>query len=67
MTNISIETVKNYHFFKDTNLINTSFEKYNSVTKEDVKETVKNLLIDKKNFTLTYLPAEKSLRKKNKK
>jgi len=44
-----------------------AFEKYNSVTKEDVKETVKNLLIDKKNFTLTYLPAEKSLRKKNKK
>lgn len=66
MTNISIETVKNYHFFKDTNLINTSFEKYNSVTKEDVKESVKNLLIEKKNFTLTYLPAEKSLKKKNK-
>jgi len=56
MNNISIETVKNYMNFRDTNLINTSFKKFSSVTKADIKKTVKSNLIDKKKFTLNYVP-----------
>ncbi|HRJ98355.1 MAG TPA: pitrilysin family protein [Ignavibacteria bacterium] len=56
MNNISIETVKNYMNFRDTNLINTSFKKFSSVTKADIKKTVKSNLLDKKKFTLNYVP-----------
>lgn len=46
-------------YFKDTNLINNSIEKYLKVSKEDIKEVSKKYLNRNNRVILTYLPRKK--------
>ncbi|MEP7146253.1 MAG: pitrilysin family protein [bacterium] len=56
LQNISIETIFNYHYFKDTNRINSEMNKYLSVTKQDIKNSVNDFIKNKNKLILTYLP-----------
>lgn len=51
------ESLANYHvYFGDTNLINTELERYNKVTREDIKRVANKYLQDDKKLVLYYLP-----------
>ncbi|MDQ3193426.1 MAG: insulinase family protein, partial [Bacteroidota bacterium] len=56
LQNISVETIFNYLYFKDTHRINNEINKYLSVSKKEVKNSVNDFLKDKKKLILTYLP-----------
>lgn len=55
LQNISVETIFNYLYFKDTGIINTEIQKYLSVTKNEVADCVKKYMIDSKKLFLTYI------------
>lgn len=46
----------NYTYFKNTNLINTEFENYKNVTREDLIRVAKKYLIPSNSLVLYYLP-----------
>ncbi len=51
------ESLANYHvYFKDANLINTEIEKYNKVTREDIKRVANKYLVKTNRTVLYYLP-----------
>ncbi|MGE5479453.1 MAG: M16 family metallopeptidase [Chloroflexota bacterium] len=51
------ETLANYNsYFRDPNLINSELEKYNAVTKEDVRRVAQKYLDTDKRVVLTYIP-----------
>lgn len=54
--NVSLETLLNYLYHKDVDRINNEVENYLAVTKQDVQNSVENLILRKKRFKLTYLP-----------
>lgn len=54
--NVSLETLLNYLYHKDVDRINNEVENYLAVTKQDVQNSVENLILNKKRFKLTYLP-----------
>lgn len=54
--NISFETIFNYLYYKDTSKINSAINKYLSISKQDVINSVNKYMIDKNNLTLVYLP-----------
>lgn len=54
--NIALETIVNYLYHKDVSRINTEINKYLNVTKQDVQNIVKNFILNKKRFKLSYLP-----------
>jgi len=56
MLNISMETAFNYLYFEDISRINTEIEKFLSVSKQDVIDSVNEYLVNKKKLTLIYLP-----------
>jgi zinc protease len=45
-----------YTFYKDANLINTELEKYNQVTREDIKRAAQNYFHEDNRVVLYYLP-----------
>ncbi len=51
------ESLANYHtYFGDANLINTEIEKYQKVTREDIKRVANKYLNDDNRVVLYYLP-----------
>jgi predicted Zn-dependent peptidase len=60
-SNLSIAmALTNYYlFFGDANLINTEFERYKKITKEDVQKAAKNFLNKDNRVILYYLPKAK--------
>lgn len=54
--NISIETIFNYIYFENVLRINTEIQNYLSVTKQDLKNTVNEFILNKNKLILTYLP-----------
>ncbi|CAN5228583.1 pitrilysin family protein [soil metagenome] len=51
------ENLANYHvYFGDANLINTEIERYNKVTREDLKRVANKYLVKENRVTLKYLP-----------
>jgi zinc protease len=56
LTNISSDTIFNYLYYKDTNRINSDIDKYLSVSKQEVINSVKEFVTGKNKLTLTYLP-----------
>lgn len=45
-----------YTFYKNTNLINTEIEKYQKITKEDIKRVANQYLVPSNRLVLFYLP-----------
>ncbi len=58
LMNISLETVFNYLYYKDTSRINTEIERYLSVTRESIINSVNDFILNKNSLTITYLPIE---------
>lgn len=54
--NISMETAFNYLYFRDISRINTEIEKFLSVSKQDVINSVNEFVVNKNKLTLIYLP-----------
>ncbi|MBK8550586.1 MAG: insulinase family protein [Ignavibacteria bacterium] len=54
--NISVETIFNYLYFKNTGRINDEIQRYLSVTKQDVINAVNDYVLSKNKLVLTYLP-----------
>jgi predicted Zn-dependent peptidase len=51
------ENLANYHvYFGDANLINTEIERYNKVTREDLKRVANQYLVKENRIVLQYLP-----------
>ncbi len=60
-SNSSIEGIanslaENYMLYKDTNLINTEFDIYNSITREEIKAIANKYLNPNQRLVLDYLP-----------
>ena len=58
MLNISMETAFNYLYFQDISRINTELEKFLSVSKQDVIDSVNEFIVNKNKLTLIYLPMD---------
>lgn len=56
LNRINVASVFNRMYFNDVNKINEELSHYNSVTKEDLKNTVKKYFTDAKKVTLNYIP-----------
>lgn len=56
LNRINVASVFNRLYFKDVNKINNELSHYNSVTKDDLKNTVKKYFTDAKKVTLNYIP-----------
>jgi zinc protease len=56
LNRINVAGVFNRLYFKDANKINDELSRYNSVTKEDLKNTVKKYFTDAKKVVLNYVP-----------
>jgi zinc protease len=56
LQNINIDLFQNWFFFNDAGMINKSLEKYLSVTKDDIINSVRNYLYRVPKLILTYLP-----------
>lgn len=56
LNRINVASVFNRLYFKDVNKINDELSRYNSVTKEDLKNTVKKYFTDAKKVVLNYVP-----------
>ncbi len=54
--NIAFSLSNYYLFFNDTNLINTELERYNKVTREDIKRVANEYLTKENRTVLYYLP-----------
>jgi len=54
--NIAVETAFNYMFHKDVSRFNESIHKFLAVSKEDLRDHVKNYITGKNKLVLTYLP-----------
>jgi predicted Zn-dependent peptidase len=56
MQGIAGSLAEYYTFFKNTDLINTEIEKYQKITKEDIKRVAKQYLTPANRMVLYYLP-----------
>lgn len=56
LQNINLDLFNNWFFFNDANMINKCLEKYLSVTKDDIINSVRNYLYRVPKLILTYLP-----------
>ncbi len=54
--NTGVETIFNYLYFKDASRINYEVDKFLSVNKSDVLNSVNEFLLTKNNLILKYLP-----------
>ena len=54
--NVAEQLATNYMYFKNTNLINTTFEKYKKLTVQDVNNAAKKYLDPSRSLVLQYLP-----------
>ncbi len=59
MEGIAASLAEYFTYFKNTNLINTEIEKYNSITREDLLRVAKKYLMPENRLVLYYLPDEK--------
>jgi predicted Zn-dependent peptidase len=67
-SNSSIQGIANtlardYMLYKNTNLINTEIDIYNSITREEIREVAKKYLNSNLRLELQYLPTEKTASK----
>jgi predicted Zn-dependent peptidase len=67
-SNSSIQGIANtlardYMLYKNTNLINTEIDIYNSITREEIREVAKKYLNTNQRLELQYLPTEKTASK----
>lgn len=53
---VAEQLASNYTYFRNTNLINTTFEKYQKLTLQDVNNAAKKYLDSSKSLVLQYLP-----------
>ena len=60
LNRINVAGVFNRMYFKDINKINEELSRYNSVTKEDLKNTIKKYFTEAKKVTLNYIPKKKN-------
>lgn len=60
LNRINVAGVFNRMYFRDINKINEELSRYNSVTKEDLKSTIKKYFIEAKRVTLNYIPKNKN-------
>lgn len=56
LMNISVETVFNYFYFNDISRINTEINKYLSLSKQSIIDSVIEYIIGKNKLTISYLP-----------
>ena len=56
LNKISTATVFNRMYFNDVNRINDELSRYNAVTKEALKNTIRKYFVDAKRVTLNYVP-----------
>jgi predicted Zn-dependent peptidase len=56
MQGVASTLAEYYTFFKNTNLINTEIEKYQKITKEDIKRVANQYLVPSNRMVLYYLP-----------
>jgi len=61
LNRINVAGVFNRLYFKDINKINEELSRYNSVTKEDLKITIKKYFTEAKRVTLNYIPKNKNV------
>lgn len=59
--NIAFSLANYYLFFNDTNLINTELDRYNKVTREDIKSVANKYLTKENRTVLYYLPKKSNL------
>ncbi|MDQ3393652.1 MAG: insulinase family protein [Bacteroidota bacterium] len=60
------ENLANYHvYFGNANLINTEIERYNKVTREDLKRVANKYLVKENRIVLQYLPKSSQQQQQN--
>jgi predicted Zn-dependent peptidase len=59
LNRINVASVFNRMYYSNVNKINEELSRYNSVTKEDLKSTVKKYFVEAKKVTLNYIPKRK--------
>lgn len=61
------ENLANFEvYFGDANLINTEFEKYNSITRQDIQDVAKKYLVKDNRVVLYYVPKNRKSKSKPK-
>ncbi len=56
LQNVNLDLFSNWFFFDDTARVNTNIEKFLSVTKDDIIDTVRQYIFKVPKLLLTYLP-----------
>jgi zinc protease len=56
ISGIAENLATNYTFFRNTNLINTELERYQKVTREDLKRVANKYLTKENSLVVHYLP-----------
>jgi len=59
MSNVAEQLATNYMYYKNANLVNTEFERYQKITPEDLKRVANKYLTKENSVVLYYLPKKK--------